>query len=135
MRSALSYLLAAFLTAAPSAQASWPISPSEQARAFAMCAGLYSAQTEHQRQFHGMVSADASARAALFSSMLEAVLPDAVDYGLPATQAVTWQVQAKAGHAKLLSASVFGMIPERARPARAAARRDLEACDRLVFGS
>lgn len=126
-------LLAALSTALPAA--GLPFSPSERARVFALCTGHYSALVEHQRLFDGAVSEESQERRDLFADMLEAVLPDAVAYGMPAHQAMAWRIEAKAVQAALLSASVFNMVPGRAKPARAVAERNIARCDRLIFGA
>lgn len=134
MRTVKTLSLAAALSAAVPA-AALPLSPSERARAFAVCTGTYSALVEHQRLFDGMISEESETRRDLFAGLLDTVLPDAVDYGLPPEQAMAWRVEAKAVQAQLLSASVFNMMPQRARPARAAATANIATCDQLIFGT
>lgn len=130
-RLTIAYLLLCIATSA----AAFPVSPAERAQAFATCAGRYSALVEHQRLFDGVLSEQTVERRNTFVLLLESVLPHALEYGLPDTQAMAWRVEAKAQHQRLLSNAVFGIVPERARPARAAAEDHLARCDALLLGS
>ncbi len=112
-----------------------PVSPSERAMAFAQCTGRYSAEAAHARLFDGAISEQAELRRATFEALLSAVLPDAVDYGMPEELPMSWRVTAKANHARLLSTSVFNMAPERADRARDAATQYIAACDALLLGA
>lgn len=102
---------------------------------FSECAGRYSAVVEHDRLFSGIASETAEDRRALFVTLLDAVLPDALAYGMPEQQSMSWRIEAKAGHARLLSAAVFGMRKTEATNAREAASRYIANCDRFILGS
>ena len=115
--------------------AGFPISPSERACAFSECAGRYSAVAEHERLFNGVASEAAEHRRDLFVTLLDAVLPDAIDYGMPQEQTMSWRIEAKAGHARLLSAAVFGMRKTEAANAREAATDFIGNCDKYILGS
>ena len=126
-------LLAGILMAG--AATAFPVSPSERAQAFATCAGQYSALVEHQRLFDGHLSEVTLQRRDTFVMLLDAVWPDAQSNGVPAPQAMAWRVTAKAQQQALLSQAVFGMLPDRARPAKAAAEANIARCDALLLGS
>jgi len=131
-----SFLTIAFVvTVLASPGSALPISPSERAKVFAVCAGHYSALVEHQRLFDGQASEASTERRDVFAMMLDAVWPDAVAYGVPEPAAMAWRVEAKAVQAALLSASVFNMVPERARPAKRVAQANIARCDALLLGA
>lgn len=133
MRSLLPIAFLISLVAGPGS--ALPVSPSERARVFAVCAGHYSALVEHQRLFDGQASEMSTERRDIFAVMLDAVWPDAVAYGVPEPLGMAWRVEAKAVQAALLSASVFNMVPERSRPAARVAEANIARCDRLLLGS
>lgn len=113
----------------------FPTSPSQRAQAFSWCAGAYMALAEHRAMFDGTVAQIAMTRRDSFADMLEAVSPDAIAHGTPATQLTAYRVQARADLRSLLSAAEFNMIPQRAQPARKAAQAALAKCDQLLLGS
>ncbi|MEL6701000.1 MAG: hypothetical protein AAFO58_04885, partial [Pseudomonadota bacterium] len=85
----------------------FPRSPSERVQVFAMCAGRYSALEEHQRFFDGAASEQAGSIRAEFESLIDAAMPDAVDWGMPQRMALDWRVTAKAAQAQLLHSGTF----------------------------
>ncbi len=121
--------------AGPIVATALPISPSERARAFAQCTGRYSAEAAHAQLFDGAASELAEHRRDTFESLLSAVFPDAVDYGMPEELPMSWRVTAKANQAVLLSTAVFNMMPERAHRARDAAQAFIADCDALLLGA
>lgn len=130
--SCLAVLLAAAfplsVTAAP-----FPHSPSQRLELFQTCAGRLSAEIEHG----WLMSRDtalAETRRAEFDLLAEAVLPDALDWGMPREMSMHWRITAKAAQASLLSEAVFALDPSRAERARLLATQRLGECDGLVIG-
>ncbi|NNK79696.1 MAG: hypothetical protein HKP40_13410 [Litoreibacter sp.] len=75
------------------------------------------------------------ARRADFLTLIEATLPHAIAYGMPAEQALNWQVAAKAAQANLLHHAKFSADERRADRARQASDASLHACDGLLLGA
>ncbi|WP_299874535.1 hypothetical protein [uncultured Sulfitobacter sp.] len=116
------------LLAAASSASALPSSPSQQAEAFAICAGRYAAQASQSTEF-----TQPRANRAIFEDLLDAVLPAAEAYGMPKTHAANAKFQAWRDHAYLHNDANFATDP--GRQARAAARlaRDISECDALVL--
>ncbi len=129
--------LAALLAAAGTATAAvaLPHSPTERARLFADCAGRLLAEEEHLRLSDGAASETAAARRAAFLDLLDAVLPDARQGGLPDRAALHGRVGARAAQAALLSRAAFAADPLARAPARDAAGARIAACLRLLPGA
>ncbi|MGV6849571.1 MAG: hypothetical protein ACWA5A_14450 [Marinibacterium sp.] len=121
-----------FLTAG--AAAALPRSPSQRAQLFATCAGRYSALAEHQRMFDGAASETADAQRAAFEALLDAVLPDARDWGMPGEMALQWRLAAKLAQAELLQRSTFQSDSSIAETSRHAADRLFGECRGWVLG-
>lgn len=111
-----------------------PHSPSERARLFATCAGRYSALAEHERMFDGPASEIADKRRAQFDSLLEAVMPDARDWGMPGEMALSWRLTAKMAQAQLLQRSVFQSDAFIAEQSKRAADRFFAECRGHILG-
>lgn len=120
-------LTAALISAALSASAQY-LSPSQQALAFATCAGRFLAE---ESRWGKPMPADSATQ--MFDSLLDATLPDAVDYGMPPQVAIRTRVQAWRVHAYLRNDA--RTAEDAVRSARAAAQleRDLESCKALVL--
>lgn len=111
----------------------WPISPAERAQVFATCAGRLSALADHQRTVGEAVSDVLITRQDSFEALLTAVLPDAVDYGLPQGQALNWQLHAKLAQSRLLMrADFYGDATIKAK-AREAADAFLQECEQFLL--
>lgn len=110
-------------------------SPSERLRIFATCAGRLSALEEHQRLFDGPASEITARQKARFDEIIAALLPHAVDHGMPGRQALAWQIEAKMAQAVLLQRAAFHRDSLLASRARSAARTRLSACDGLLLGA
>ena len=111
-----------------------PQSPSERAQFFAICAGRFSALAEHQRLFDGAASEAADAQRREFDTLLEAVLPDARDWGMPGNMVLSWRLTAKMAQAELLHRSVFQRDDMIAEHSRRAADRLFAECRNRVLG-
>lgn len=116
------------LLAAASGASALPSSPSQQAEAFAICAGRYAAQASQSTKF-----THPRADRAIFEDLLNAVLPAAEAYGMPKSHAANAKFQAWRDHAYLHNDANFAVDP--GRQARAADRlaRDISECDDLVL--
>lgn len=110
-----------------------PQSPSERVQLFATCAGRFSALAEHQRLVDGPASEEADARRRAFDDLLSAVMPDALDWGMPGEMALNWRLTAKHAQAQLLSKSAFQSDARVAEISRQAADAFLRECDRWVL--
>ncbi len=119
--------------AAPAAGADGlPRSPSQRVELFETCAGRLSAQIEHLWLFDGAAADRVAARRDEFDQLIEAVLPDALDWGMPQTLAMDWRIRAKAAQAGLLSTAAFDLDPRapgtRRQPCRRAAGPNATGC-------
>lgn len=112
-----------------------PTLPVDQARVFATCAGRFSALVSHNYLFDGAAAEAAEARRDGFADLLDATLPDALDAGLPETQAMAWRVEAKAAQAYLLSRAAFHEDARAAEAAEKAAKQALTSCEMLLLGA
>ena len=112
-----------------------PATPVAQARVFADCAGRFSALAAHQYHFDGRAAEDTEALRDTFVALLEAVLPDAIDDGLPPPQALNWRVTAKAHQAVLLHRASFHTDPLVAEPSARIARAEEQSCRALLLGA
>ncbi|MEL6167906.1 MAG: hypothetical protein AAFR35_04400 [Pseudomonadota bacterium] len=115
--------------------APFPVSPTERARAFAECAGRYAAIADHDRLMKGQTNAAAEARRDAFSGLLDAVLPDAVAYGMPVAKSREWHSTARAAHIQLLAAAAYSFRESEASRAELAAAFHVSLCDRLILGA
>lgn len=127
MSGALTYL-AVLLSVLATPCLALPHSPSERARLFAICAGRFSALAEHQRLFDGAASERADARRATFDDLLDAVMPDARDWGMPGDMALSWRLAAKFAQAELLQRAAFQSDAYIAAQSRQAADRLFDEC-------
>jgi hypothetical protein len=111
-----------------------PASPSARLQIFETCAGRLSAEIAH-RWLIDPASADGVAEMRDdFDAVIEAVLPDALAWGLPAAMPMHWRVSAKATHGALLSTATFGLDPAQAARARKIATAHLAACNGILIG-
>ncbi len=133
MGSLKTFLTVILLFAAGALQA-LPRSPSERAQLFATCAGRFSALAEHQRMFDGPASEVADARRKQFEVLLDAVMPDARDWGMPGEMVWTWRLTAKMAQAQLLQRSTFQSDDFVAAQSRHAADRLFDECRSRVLG-
>ena len=122
------FFSAALVSLCASAAFALPASPSQQAEAFAICAGRYAAQATQSTQ-HTKARADKY----VFEDLLAAVLPAAEAYGMPKSHVSNAKFQAWRDHAFLHNDANYAVDP--GRKARAAARlaRDMAECDALVL--
>ena len=127
------YLAALLLSAASTAALSMPISPSERAKLFARCAGNLSALAVHQRSVSGEDPTRTEALRDGYESLLNAVLPYAVDYGMPAAQAADWRRQAWRAQTALLNDVAFSIDAGRAIRAQKTARERVAMCDDMLL--
>jgi len=130
----LKTLALVFTLLAPAAAAQGlPWSPSERVQVFATCAGRYAALAEHQRFFDGAASERAMQMQEIFEDLIEATMPEAVDWGMPGRQALDWHIAAKMATASLLNSANFGTNERRREIDGAAADTYLQECRGLVF--
>jgi hypothetical protein len=99
--------------------------PVQTLRAFADCAGRYTAETEHLWLFDGPASENIAARRDAFADLVGALAPDA---GVDMAILRGWRVEARAAQGALLSAATF----RRDAQAGVVARAYIHRCDRLL---
>ncbi|KUF12257.1 hypothetical protein [Pseudoponticoccus marisrubri] len=126
-------LLSLSLILTASSAAAMPEKTTDLAQAFASCLGRFSALQEH-RWMTGESDAQAAARRARFRELLEAVRADAAQGGLSGAALINTQLGAKMAQARLLYAATYDADERMRRRAAAMARRQLGACETLVFG-
>jgi hypothetical protein len=112
-----------------------PITPVERALAFSSCAGRFSATAEFRYLFPDRDPSAAEARRDLFAEMLEAVLPHAIDAGLPPALPLSIRIEAKAAQADLLHRAAFSADVLASVPARKAADRYIAECEAMLLGA
>lgn len=69
----------------------------------------------------------------MFDSLLDATLPDAIDYGMPESAATQARVQAWQVHAHLRNRADYSLDDRRSTRAAERLARDLESCKALVL--
>ena len=129
----LLFLSALLLNAAGTAALAMPISPSERAKLFARCAGNLSALAAHQRSVSGKDPTRIEALRDGYDSLLNAILPYAVDYGMPASQAADWRQQAWRAQTVLLNDVAYSIDAGRAKRAQNTARDRIEICHNMLL--
>ena len=120
---------------APTVAQAFPQSPSERAQLFATCAGRFSALAEHQRFFDGAASEIAEAKQRGFENLLEAILPYALDWGLPGEQILDWRITAKMTQATLLHRGSFHSDQFMASRSKEIAETFLSDCEAWVLST
>lgn len=126
-------LLAVLLLAGGSAGAgTLPTSPSQQLQTFATCAGRLSATIEHLWLVDPAASDGPLKLRRGFDDLIDAVLPDALAFGVPAELPMHWRVSAKAAQRELLTLSTFGTDSAQGEKARGLAAARLAECTGLL---
>lgn len=92
-------------------------------RDFAVCAGRYSALVEHQWLVDGPASEVTALQRDALVDLVDAVMADGME-----AAAMAWRIEAKAGHAQLLSRAHFG----RDRLAAERSAQLLQGCADLI---
>jgi hypothetical protein len=124
-------LAGAQLASAPAS--ALPHSPSQRLELFQTCAGRLSALVEHQWLFDGDAADRTEALRDEFDGVIAAVLPDAVNWGMPGEMAMHWRIMAKAAQAELLSTAAFSLDADRATRARRLADARIAECSGLLI--
>jgi len=134
IRAAQKTLRGALLLAASSTAAfALPSTPSEQAEAFAICAGRYEAIATHQKAFQ-LPNADQSAEIHdNFQLLLDATLPAALETGIPEQLPVQWHSGGWGEISTLLAAKVYSFDPQQAIRAQQRVEQHLQDCRGLIF--
>jgi hypothetical protein len=109
-----------------------PQSPSARLELFQTCAGRLSALIAHQWLVDPAASEATEATRDQFDALIDAVMPDAIAWGMPRQMALHWRIAAKAAQADLLATATFSLDPVRAARARRAADARLADCDGLL---
>ncbi|OAN73647.1 hypothetical protein A8B82_19225 [Sulfitobacter sp. EhC04] len=104
-----------------------PTSPSERAMLFAACAGRFAAQ----ETFWGQ-QPPADRDSDTFDTLTEAVLPAAIDYGMPPAVAQNAKFNAWRDHAYLRNDAEFSPDDGRRNRARDRLARELAECSDLI---
>ncbi len=135
--SSIKTLIFCALLSAPAATfaTALPFSPSERAYMFANCAGRLAALEEHQRMFDGPASEQTQKVVHQFEALIEAVMPDAIAYGMPGRQVWSWRINAKQAQSALLQRATFSQDARMITRAKAAAEDHIATCRALVLGA
>ncbi|WP_368184130.1 hypothetical protein [Aestuariibius sp. HNIBRBA575] len=99
------------------------VTPDQQLRQFAICAGRLSAITEHERLFEGGASEAMTAQRSAMLELVDAIMPP--DQG---REVLSWRVNAKAAQAALLSRATFSFDATEAQWAQTISDRLLAEC-------
>ena len=118
-------------TSALAAQA-LPATPWARAEAFASCSGQMSALAAHQRALRDDAAEGTEISRESFDTLLQAVLPDAMRHGVPASQPKEWRTGGWATMAVLLADMLYSFDAHRADRARDMITARIRDCDRLV---
>lgn len=127
-------ILAPPLGAAPLPALLLPASPSQRLQLFETCAGRLSALIEHQWLVDTASADRTAALRSEFDRLIEAVLPDALAWGMPPAMAMHWRITAKAQQADLLLLAAFGPDRARADRTRQVAEARIAECSGLLIG-
>ena len=117
--------------AAPAA--ALPVSPSERAQAFAECAGGLSAMSNQITSLPEEDAAKFTRMRDLFDQMLEAVLPSAIDYGMPEFQAANWKFDAWIRSTSIINEASYSFDKGRAERAQAVIEADFQTCEAMIL--
>ncbi len=124
---------AAFLTTTLPAAPALALSPAEQARAFATCAGRYSALATRQSATHDPGSQATRALLTSFETLLAATLPDAQAAGIDARRARSWHASGWSEMARLMRLQQRSTDAAHADRASRDMDRHLTTCRRLIL--
>lgn len=69
-----------------------------------------------------------------FEALLAAVMPDAIDYGMPGRQVWSWRVNAKQAQSLLLNRATFSQDDRLLERSKQASERYISECESLVLG-
>lgn len=124
---------AALLSLATPRAAALPVYSFQRAELFAVCAGRLDALATHQKSVHDDGARSSRRMQAEFDSLLEAVMPDAVEQGMPRGQAVLWRSQGRTEIAGFLADMHYSFDPMLADLATAAANDRIGQCRALIL--
>lgn len=113
--------------------AALPASPSERAEVFARCVGDLGALATFRRNHTGGDHKSPLRLKNTFDTLLEAVLPDALAYGLPQLQPERIRFQAWASHQTLLNDITYSTDTRRKDRARKASEARIADCTKLLL--
>lgn len=133
MRGIPSYAIAALVGMSLSAGATTlPQSPSQQAQMFATCIGRLVALEEHLRHSDLNAASKTLATRKHFEALLDAVMPDALSYGMP--EHVMWdrRVSAQQAHSLLLTRADYAADGRTMARAKQASVSFIEECQEVV---
>lgn len=68
-----------------------------------------------------------------FEALLDAVMPDAMEYGMPGRLALTWRITAKMAQSRLLTRATFAQDPRSVALAREASAQLIAECNEVVL--
>lgn len=109
------------------------LSITEQAKAFATCAGRLSALATRQRATHDPQAPETGRLGQDFEALLEATLPHARAAGISADAPRQWQIDGWLEIASLLRQRLYSPLPAQAARAEADMRRRIHTCQRLIL--
>lgn len=120
------------VTGIPSANAG-TLSPTEQAQAFATCAGRLQALATRQGATHDPQSTDTRQKQNGFEDLLDALLPHVSEAGIGAGEAKRWRAYGWSEIAALLRRAQYHEDDRRAHSARADMARRIDTCTRMIL--
>ncbi|OWU77959.1 hypothetical protein ATO3_04845 [Marinibacterium profundimaris] len=120
---------------APALQAApaMPVYSHQRAHLFAVCAGRLAALALHQSSTRHAAAPESRRLQEEFDMLLDAVLPDARDQGVPDGQAVRWRSQGWSEIAGFLADQTYSFDARIADLARNAAAERIEECRALLL--
>lgn len=125
--------LAVFLVFSASTLAALPLRSFERAEMFATCSGRLSALATRQRAHADNEAATTAELSALFETLLEAVLPDALHEGVPANQPAQWRSQGWTEVAALLADMDYSFDAGLAARAQQAVQQRIATCRAVLL--
>ncbi len=124
---------AVFLALAAASAQALPARAFERAELFANCSGRLSALATHQSGYGEGTFQQTRDMAEMFDMMLEAVLPHALDEGMPQNQITLWRSQGWGEMAGLLTQAHFSFDTISADAAMAALDERVLACTSVML--
>ncbi|MEP5762142.1 MAG: hypothetical protein ABJ327_23095 [Litoreibacter sp.] len=125
--------LAIFITNIALAASALPHSPTGRAEVFAKCSGDLGALATFRRNHTGGDHETPLALQKTFDVLLDAILPDALEYGLPENQAAHWRFHAWVTHSNLLNDVEYSIDTRRKTRAKSASEARVIACTELLL--
>lgn len=99
---------------------------------FATCVGRLSALEEHQSHSDSLAASNTQTVLRHFEALLDAVMPDALNYGMPERMMWDWRVSAQQSQSQLLTRAHYAADSRAMAKARQASASFIEECRKVV---